>query len=169
MKTDMSPPLTEDILAEDGFKDRFFALRTLWKEGSLEISTPAARGKKPGPAMIRSVIQPDADFMVYVSPDLLKDGKRARKIVKKHFARVSRQTGWIRILDRAVRLLNGLSLVLSAVLMALGGWMIAKGEAGVWAWVAALGGGALFFIRRIADFAVKAAAFLKKKKKRRAG
>ena len=127
-------------------------LKELWKDGCLEVSSPPGR-RRSSPPLIKSVIQADADVMMYVSHTVLNDKPPSKKIVKDHFARLSRKITSLKCLDCAFKTIHWVIRIFAFLLMASGFQSLGQGET-VCAAIGFIGAGNIFFIKRVAGFAV---------------
>jgi len=137
-------------------------LKELWKNGCLEVSTPS--GRRSSPPLIKSVMQVDADVMMYVSPDILNDTPSSKKIINAHFVRVSKKTASLKQLDRGLKIIH-LTIRLAAFLLMLSGVQsLVEGET-TCAIIGFIFAAILFFIKRIIGFMPRIMKTIIKKKR----
>lgn len=107
------------------FKDTFDTLVKLYSEGGIEICTPEnASGKgapeNGQPLLARTVVQPDADVIAYVSQEILVQPE----IWQDHLNRTRDRLDWIRQLRRFLRWVK----VCSPAFLVWGGWSVLNGQ-----------------------------------------
>jgi len=138
-------------------------LKELWEDGCLEVSSPPPGRRRSSPPLIKSVIQADADVMMYVSHTVLNDKPSSKKIVKDHFARLSRKTTSLKCLGRAFKTIHWAIRLSAFLLMASGFQSLGQGET-AGAAIGFIGAAIVFFIKRVAGFAVSVAKTIIKTK-----
>lgn len=108
------------------FRDTFNTLVKLYSEGAIDICTPCNTigndsPENSQPLLARTIVQPDADIIMYVSEEIVV----RPDIWQEHLEKIEDKLGWIRRLRRFLRWTRLLSPVF---LLCGGGFRFLSGQ-----------------------------------------
>ena len=119
------------------FKDAAGLFKDLYLEGGIEILTPDS-GKGPG-VLAKTVIQPDADVIMYVSDEIFS----RPDVWDAHREKLRKKIGVIHFFGLFLGRLQKALRIVGVILLSIGGGASVIGEGSMYLLIPSIGGGVL--------------------------